>query len=252
MAANSLTQVSKKNNPAMSTSIYRNRIRVTEARGSTKGYLSPESRPLHPSHDAMDLTVSLSKDSRNASPRHMTGPWISERSRALYSRGEDRTAVSESPCDIFVVGQNDEDLPRVSFFPYDGKGAGVAMGLAFYQEGMVMKQTSILHCLPPFLRDTDSLPFTVRWPGYAHISATRDITLIDPQTGSHVSYGRLAQQISQMFATFIERFGDDFDGTRAGIKLGPKAVTFHNLRLLQAYVQDDSSLDVEVSYTRRH
>ncbi|KAF7356508.1 hypothetical protein MVEN_00984200 [Mycena venus] len=126
------------------------------------------------------------------------------------------------------------------------------MGLAFYQEGMVMKKSSIHFCLPPTLRHTRCLPFTLRWPGYTHILHKQTLSLIDPDTGRHVTYGRLAQQVAQIFSAFIERFGDDFDGGRGGIRLGPKAVTFHNLRLHQVYVRDGRVLEAEVSYTRRN
>ncbi|KAJ6453635.1 hypothetical protein DFH09DRAFT_42909 [Mycena vulgaris] len=216
----------------MSTSIYRN--------------------PLSLTTESQVLLSSPNKNyqSRNRYPRGA----VLDRPRGIPSRREDRADSKprwdSAPC--FLVGWNDGDFARVSFFPHDGLGAGVAMGLAFYQEGMVMKQNSIEHCLPLSLLHTESLPFTLRWPGYTHIKATTTITLIDPDTGSHVTYGRIAQQVSQVFSAFIQRFGDDFDGSKAGIQLGPKAVTFHNLRLLQVYVRDGCSLDVEVSYTRRN
>ncbi|KAJ6581618.1 hypothetical protein B0H19DRAFT_1251805 [Mycena capillaripes] len=126
------------------------------------------------------------------------------------------------------------------------------MGLAFYQEGMLMKQSSIEFCLPPTLRGIESLPFTLRWPGYTHIVVRQNIFLIDPDTGCHVTYCKIAQQVAQMFSEFIQHFSDDFDGSDSGIRLGPKAVTFHNLRLHQVYIRDGRSLDAEVSYTRRN
>lgn len=82
-----------------------------------------------------------------------------------YSMQEGRTANSEPRWDrplYFVVRRNDAQYPSISFFPHDGLGAGVAMGLAFYQEGMLMKQSSIESCLPPILRDIEFLPFTLR------------------------------------------------------------------------------------------
>jgi hypothetical protein len=82
-----------------------------------------------------------------------------------YSMQEGRTANSEPRWDrplYFVVRRNDAQYPSISFFPHDGLGAGVAMGLAFYQEGMLMKQSSIESCLPPILRHIEFLPFTLR------------------------------------------------------------------------------------------
>ncbi|KAJ7446761.1 hypothetical protein FB451DRAFT_1537166 [Mycena latifolia] len=240
----------------MSTSLYRTPISLTEshrlwsprqgARGESRQHTdisatpraiaeSYGSRALYPRRGAVDLTAAspLDNEPRVLYPRRIIVPEIFERERTLPSRREVRAAGSEPGWDSYVVGRNEEDFPRVSFFPHDGLGAGAAMGLAFYQEGMVMKQSSIEHCLPPTLRLTEHLPFTLRWPGYTHIKVTKNITLIDPETGNHVSYGRIAQQVAQVFSAFIQRFGDDFDGSKAGIRLGPKAVTFHNLRLLQ-------------------
>ncbi|KAJ7334261.1 hypothetical protein DFH08DRAFT_880650 [Mycena albidolilacea] len=154
----------------------------------------------------------------------------------------------------FVVGRNKAHHPRISFFPHDGLGAGVAMGLAFYQEGMVMKQSSIEFCLPPSLRRAEVLPFRFKWPGYNHISVTHDIVLVDPETRRHVTYGRIAQQVAQVFSAFIQCFGDDFDDSdsEGGIRLGPRAVTFHNLRLHQVYIREGGVLDVEVSYRKKN
>ncbi|KAJ7043710.1 hypothetical protein C8F04DRAFT_1251107 [Mycena alexandri] len=118
-------------------------------------------------------------------------------------------------------------------------------------EGMVMKQSSIEFSLPPDVRRIDVLPFVFRWPGYMHIRVKKNVALIDPKTGFHVTYGRLAQQVSEIFSTFIQRFGDDFDGSATGIQLGPKAVTFHNLRIHQVYIEQ-RTLQAEVSYTRRN
>ncbi|KAJ7623158.1 hypothetical protein FB45DRAFT_97179 [Roridomyces roridus] len=151
----------------------------------------------------------------------------------------------------FVVGHNVRHLPGISFFPHDGIGSGVAMGLAFYQEGMIMRDTSIENHLPCHLRRVKSLPLVFWWPGYTHIKVKRNIDIKDPLDGKHVTYGRLAQQVAQAFASFIEVFADKFDGTATGVQLGPRAVTFHNLRLLQIYVQDDRALRAELAYTRR-
>ncbi|KAJ7642758.1 hypothetical protein DFH06DRAFT_1214357 [Mycena polygramma] len=124
------------------------------------------------------------------------------------------------------------------------------MGLAFYQEGMVMKQSTVDLALGPILRDIEFLPFTLRWPGYSHILAKQNIFLIEG--GRHVTNGRIAQQVAQVFSEFIQRFGDDFDDSVAGgIQLGPRAVTFHSLRLHQVYIRDGRAVDAEVSYTRR-
>ncbi|KAK7025218.1 hypothetical protein R3P38DRAFT_2953368 [Favolaschia claudopus] len=145
-----------------------------------------------------------------------------------------------------VVGRNAEHYPCISFFPHDGRGTGAAMGLAFYQEGMAMKEESIEFGLPPSLRGRVSLPYILRWPGYAHISYQCNVFLIDPFTHEHVTHGRLAQQFAEIFSTFIENYGDYFDGP--GIQLGPRWVTFHGLRLHQVYFRDTRA-DVEISYT---
>ncbi|KAJ7654468.1 hypothetical protein DFH06DRAFT_1202525, partial [Mycena polygramma] len=121
---------------------------------------------------------------------------------------------------------------------------------AFYQEGMVMKQSTVDLCLPPILLGIEFLPFTLRWPGYAHIQVKQNIFLIE--AGRHVTNGRIAQQVAQVFSEFIQRFGDDFDDSvTGGIQLGPRAVTFHSLRLHQVYIRDGRAVEAEVSYTRR-
>ncbi|KAJ6498347.1 hypothetical protein DFH09DRAFT_1103212, partial [Mycena vulgaris] len=140
--------------------------------------------------------------SRNRYPRGA----VLDRPRGIPSRREDRADSKprwdSAPC--FLVGWNDGDFARVSFFPHDGLGAGVAMGLAFYQEGMVMKQNSIEHCLPLSLLHTESLPFTLRWPGYTHIKATQPLPSSIRTRVAMSPYGRIAQQVSQVFSAFIQ------------------------------------------------
>ncbi|KAJ7781972.1 hypothetical protein DFH07DRAFT_1017923 [Mycena maculata] len=210
-----------------------------------------ERHALHPRHGEVILVKIGSKpewrmpnslQTNSALPR-ISGwsRWREEASEPLWDN---------TPC--FVVGRNTKNFPRVSFFPHDGLGAGVAMGLAFYGEGMVLKESSIELCLPPHVRDVESLPLLLLWPGYMHIKIKRSIYLIDPETGHHVTYGRIAQQVSGVFSDFINHFGDKFDASESGIQLGPKAVTLHKLRLLQVYVPDDCTLRAEISYTRRN
>ncbi|KAJ7879941.1 hypothetical protein B0H14DRAFT_2707967, partial [Mycena olivaceomarginata] len=109
-------------------------------------------------HDAEPELVKAGVSYRSQTMRRDTiDPLAAKKIAGFRPTPLDSGSGSSPP--YFVVGRNKAHHPRISFFPHDGLGAGVAMGLAFYQEGMVMKQSSIEFCLPPSLRRAEVLPF---------------------------------------------------------------------------------------------
>ncbi|KAJ7281433.1 hypothetical protein C8J57DRAFT_1297604 [Mycena rebaudengoi] len=209
-----------------------------------------------PRRGAIDITSAYPMETETPALR----PWQSDPCtisppEPCESRQIGHMFVAAAPCrphlPQYSIGQNIENIPSISFFPYNGLGFGVAMGLAFYQEGLVMKNNSIELCFPPHMRHIRTIPFLFRWPGYSHIHSEYTITLIDSDTRKHVTYGRIAQQMAKAFAAFLEDFGDYFDDTVDGIRLGPGGVMFDNLRLQKVYTRDGTQLGAEVSYCIR-
>ncbi|KAJ7180751.1 hypothetical protein C8R46DRAFT_1211057 [Mycena filopes] len=213
--------------------------------GSSPRYATATSSAVNRATNSQSKTI-VARREEEEKPRRPTLQYTSPTRTAVA----DKISRRPGPADP-VVNRNSEGYPNIPFSPQDGLREGVAMGLAFYQEGMLMKQSSIQFCLPPELRHVRLLPFIFRWPGYMHIRVKKDVILIDPETNCHITYAGLAQAVSEIFSTFIQTFGDAFDGSGTGVKLGPKAVTFHNLRIHQVYIEE-RTLQAEVSYTRRH
>ncbi|CAK5267667.1 unnamed protein product [Mycena citricolor] len=140
---------------------------------------------------------------------------------------------------------------RIVFSARDGRDIGVPLGLAIYQEGMMLRNTSIEFCLPPALRGIEVVPFRLAWPGYGHLNPVGQVALYDPETDTHSTYADVAQQVAQMFYTFIQQCGDNFDSTyRGGVRLGPRDISFDRLFLSKLCIRE-GVMDAEIRYSTK-